>query len=98
MNYAHECADFQEKYLEMLKQKSFLELSTLPIKQRVKSPKPLGGWKVFLLKKEGEHGGIRIEVEGQKRFLVFVTKYTTGFEILKDETVIEDEGYDEELD
>jgi len=99
MGNAQNCSDFQEKYLEQLKTKSLAELSALPDKERINTPHDFGGWKVFLLRKNGEHGGIRIEVEGKKRFLlIFVTAYRTGFEILPDGRIIEDEGFSEDED
>jgi hypothetical protein len=92
MGYAQDCSDFQEEYLKQLKKNSYAELLALPEKQRIETPRRFGGWKVFLLKKRGKNGRVRIEIEGQKRFLLmFVSKYVLGFEVLKDGTIVNDD-------
>jgi len=83
---------FQEKYLTQLKTKSFSELSALPPKTHIQSPDNLSRWKIYLLRKAGENGGVRIEVDGYQRFLlIFTTGFRTGFEILSDGTLLEDD-------
>jgi|GEM_PF-6721340 len=96
MGSAQDWSGFQDEYLKQLKKKSYAELSALPEKQKVSVPDCFGRGRFSLLKKRGERGGIRIEVEWKERFLlIFVSKYVLGFEILKDGTVIEDDGFED---
>ena len=83
---------FQENLIKKLKKESFDELMSYPSKRIIETPINLKGWNIFILKNNGERGGVRIDVEGRRRFLlIFYEAYQMGFEMLEDGRVIEDD-------
>lgn len=78
--------------LSALRSKPFSALASLPRSQRLSSPKQYKGIELRLERREGEQGGVRIEVRTCSRhLLVFVACLGDGFEMLPDGRIVEDE-------
>lgn len=85
------CWDYQQELLRELAKKSFAELSGLPARQPLQSPAALRGWRLSVLRGDGEHGGVEIAIEARRRrLLIFETVYAPKFEMLPDGTVVEE--------
>lgn len=81
----------QAKHLRALRRRSYAELRALPRSRRVDPSPALPGVEFRVERRDGEHGGVRIEIRACRRHLfVFLACSGTGFEKLPDGRVIVD--------
>jgi len=82
---------FQDIELAKLRDEPYAQLVLLPRSRRIKGPPDAKGIEFWIEKREGECGGVRIEVRACKRaLLIFLSCACRGFEKLPDDSVVEE--------
>lgn len=83
---------FREARLAALRKESYADLSASPRTSRLAAPSEFDGLEFRVERRPGELGGVRVEVRSCTRhFLLFLSSSSSGFEILPDGSIVEDE-------
>ncbi len=89
-------AEWQATELNRYRSMSFSFLNELPSRTDILPPPEIGDYRFVLAKREGDNGGVEIQLSPRRKFLFIELFSGPSFEMLPNGTVLSDEDYEPE--